>query len=258
SAAVTALSLPRLGGREIVVRFVNTVIIASILFFGISFIKPLQTEKKQGLFAIRMVVILLAIMFASQIGNRYLWNVNAFSEGKKFLFAEKYEARDGSTVYGILYPTNLWKFVVISLVISWLFITFLDIGKSKHTIDIALAIILGANAAHGGMSYCSVVNASKLIALIILTHQFSSKFGIGNAKVKWFASALVAVLLVGWISAIVMPGVGWIGCSEKEGRVSAPTTGVSVKGRSAGFWMILVLTIIIAAGIAYIIVKLIT
>lgn len=249
SAAVTALSNPfrgvtsKLGGLTgWGVIAVNAAIIAAVLYFGLSLIPKIKPGSKPAQLVMAGVVIALGIMFAIQIGDQFIFSTGAFKDAVNYLFKDSYTV-DGETVNGILNPNHIWKFVGMSLILSWLFITFLDVGKGKHFIDIAIAIIISANAAHGGLEPIRVIHLGQAIALIILTHQFSKQFGIGNAWTKWFFSFAVALLLVYWISSIVFPNYGFLLFGEEAKTVAGKQI---TEGRSTS-WFIAQLVI---AGIA--------
>ncbi len=257
SMAVSALRNPfrGLGGRLSVVGgwgivAVNAAIIAAVLYIGLSLVPKLAPkESKTGRIVFAVIIILFAIMFAvhirNTIGDKFIWSSDVFKGGFNYLFKGEYTNKDGETVYGILNPANIWKFIGMALIISWLFITFLDVGKGKHYIDITLAVIISANAVHGGMKVISVVHLGQAIALIILTHQFSKQFGIGNARTKWVVSFAVALLLVYWISSIVFPNYGFLLFGEEAKTITIAGKQVT-EGRSTS-WFIAQLVI---AGIA--------
>lgn len=208
SLAVEALSLKGTvgGAGSILVVVVNAALIGLVLYVLASFkIKPQSTPGKVVFF---IVIAIMAIMFAvhirSSIGNKFIWSTDAFKGALKYLFTDSYKV-DGETVYGILNPKNIWKFIGMTLIVSWLFITFLEVGKTNHWIDISLAVIMCANSVHSGITGSSVIRWGQFIAVIILSHQFSKQFGITNEKVKWAVSIIVSVWLVWWISSIVFP-----------------------------------------------------
>jgi len=233
SVAVTALSNPFAGLRGKMggitgwgIVAVNAAIIAAILYIGLSLIPnlaPKQSKRGHVIFAV--VIIIFAVMFAvhirNTIGDEFIWSTKAVRGGFDYLFKAEYKNKDGETVYGILHPKHIWKFVGLSLIISWLFITFLKIGKeSKQYIDIALAVIICANAVHYGVSLIRVIHLGQLISILILMYQFSKNLDIKGSKRKWIVSFVASCLLVYWISSIVFPNVGFLVFGEDKETVA--------------------------------------
>lgn len=226
---------------------VNALIIAAVLYFVLNLIPYIKPGSKPGHIVMAAVVIIFAVMFAIQIGDKFIWSAEAFKGGLDYLFRDTY-TRDGETFNGILHPKHIWKFIGMSLIISWLFITFLKVGQTKQYIDIALAIIISANAVHGGMELISVIHLGQAIAILILTVQFSKTFeGLpGGNWVRWIAAIAVAGILVGWISSIVFPNIPFLWGGEE--KAISEVAEEAKEGWSWGKAAVLVIALILAAG----------
>jgi hypothetical protein len=226
SLAVTGLSNPfsgigsrlggaagRVSGSGIIYIIVNTLVIGIVLYFIANLIPFIKMDSKSAKFAVIGVILLFSVMFAMQIGSQFVWSAQAFSNGLEYLFKDTYQ-RGSETYNGILNPKHLWKFIGLSLIISWLFITFLKVGGEKHYIDIALSVLISANAVHNVVKLSSVIYLGQGIALIIITHQFSKQFGISSKWWNRIVSFGIAFTLILWISRIVFPGYGFLGIGD--------------------------------------------
>ena len=218
---------------------VNALIIAAVIYFGLSLIPFTKPSTKPGQIILVIVAIIFGIMFAVQIGgDKFIWEAGAFEGAIKYLFWDTYEdPKSGEDVNGILNPSHIWKFIGMALLMSWLFVTFLKVGESKQYIDIALAIIISASAVHNGLAIESVVKLGRIIALFILTVQFTKTFNFTNKKWNWIFSFFMALGLIYWISGIVFPGYPWLWGKKVVAGVAAVGAGTAAGAQGKSSWV---------------------
>ncbi len=211
---------------------VNTVILAGVFYLVLSLIggKHFDTKTGPGRMLFILVVMTLSIYFAMQvIGDKYVWQYETVLQAKDYLFGE----------HGIFKGTRLIVFVTFSLLISWLFTATLNIGKGNHKIDIALAVIIGLDAAHSGMTMDTVILLGQFIATFLFYRQFQTE-----GRSKWMAFTW-AFTLVAIISSITFPKKGFFLFRWWGGIF----TGLSFRGKL--WFIILVVPVLVVLALAF-------
>ena len=201
-------------GRDFLPVIVNAIILGLVFYLLATTIggKWFGAGSKQGKAVLVIVIIIASIYFAIQIGektsgelfkNKFIWGTPVFKDGVEYLFGE--EKADGTA--GILTPKRLFIFIGLSLLISWLFIAVLNVGKGKHKIDAALAIIISMDAAHSGViGKNGVITLGQFIATYLLYRQFKSERG---GQTRDWGALVWAFALVSIISSIGFPDKGF-------------------------------------------------
>lgn len=186
---------------------VNAAIIAIVIYFLMGL---LDINKKlgspEGKTGYGILIFLVALIFAVNIGNQWIWQKAVVQQFIDYLFGSQ----------GILNPAppeyRLWAFITISTLLAFFFNGFLLKGGAGGTnkINYALAILIGTSVARAGISFASIVLLGEAIFTIVLAEALKGTApDVKGKSTNW----ILAAFLVGWASAAMTYGTeyqGWL------------------------------------------------
>ncbi|MBI2647199.1 hypothetical protein HYW99_01870 [Candidatus Woesearchaeota archaeon] len=185
---------------------VNAIIIGAVLYFVLGFIlKDKVPKSPEGLGGYGILIFLVALIFAVNIGNQWIWHQSVVRQLIDYLFGAQ----------GILNPKppeyRLWAFIAVATLLAFFFQGYLLQGVAGgNRINYALAILIGASVARAGISFQSIVLLGEAIFTIVLAKALQGTTpqpkGIPG---HW----ILAAFLVGWASAAMTYGTeyqGWL------------------------------------------------
>ena len=217
---------------------VNAVIIAAVLYFVLGFVlKDKVPKSPESIGGYGILIFLVALIFAVQIGNQWIWHQSVVKQFVDYLFGAQ----------GILNPAppeyRLWAFLAVTTLLVFFFNGFLLKGGAGGTnkVNYALAILIGTSVARAGISFASIVLLGEAIFTIVLADALK-----GTApNVKGFGTNwILAAFLVGWASAAMTYGTeyqGWLATFVgyplwKLGLLTVGPTGAPAPPTGVGGW----------------------
>ena len=191
------------GGKGILVIAVNAAIIALLLYLLTTLFKFINPQSKTGKTVLLIVLIIFSIYLSANLskspeGNyNFIWSKPVVGELMNYLF-------NGDTAkgpLGILRPSRILILIGASLVFSWFFTGFLKIGQGNKKFDVALAVLIAAEATRAGMTKGTLIFIGQVIALFMLYTQFKKEQG----RHPWVAFIWAYVIQSLVVSAIFKP-----------------------------------------------------
>ena len=212
---------------------VNAVIIGAVLYFVLGFLlKDKVPKSPEGIGGYGILIFLVALVFAVQIGNQWIWSQPTIKELVNFFFGNE----------GIL-TTNknrIFIFIGSAALLTWFF-NSVALGKENHKINYILAIVFAAHMATGPDPY-TMDNVKTLLLIVgtwVLGSNLSEKF-TGKWKI---AGYVIAFALVYWATSIVETAV------TPEGKAVVAERGwISAIFSTLGgnkFWIFLFIAVLI-------------
>ncbi len=218
----------------------NTIIIGIALYLISGF---LDINKKLGMSpegkgGLGIIIFLIAVMFAVQIGNQFVWQKPVVQQFIDYLFGSQ----------GILNPAppeyRLWAFITVTLLLSFFFKGFLLKSGAGGTdkVNYALAILIGTSVARAGISFASIVLLGEAIFTIILAEALKGTApDVKGKSTNW----ILAAFLVGWASAAMTYGTeyqGWLATFVglplwAMGLIQVGPTGAPAQPSGTGGWI---------------------
>lgn len=204
----------------------NALLIGIVLYFALGLLKIGNLNSPEGKTGYGILIFLVAVFFAVQLGNQWIWQKEVVRSGIAFLFA------DGK---GILHPKGgLFVFVTGFVLFAFFFENFLLQG-AKKVLNYGMALIFAIHLATPPANPMKdIVMLGEVFFVLIL--QKSLKGTTPNEKVSW----LIALFLIGWASTVMTMNspdnrglLGSVGCwfvNCKEAGAAAATAG-------AGGWL---------------------
>lgn len=208
---------------------VNAILIGAFLYFLLGFLKIGQLASTEGRTGYGILLFLVAMVFAVKLGNQWLWDQGTIRLFGSYLFGSE----------GILNPSGpkyrLWTFIGSAVLLTFFFQNYLVTGGEKK-VNYALALIIAANLASGGIAIRSVVIMAEIVFLITMAKTLGT-----TTTTRYGTNWFVAAFLIGWGSAAATYGteyegglarivgwfLGWFGLVG-AGEVARPT--------SIGWW----------------------
>ena len=178
---------------------VNTVIIWLFFYFLTTLLaaKQLGLESSQGKTVFKVVVTVLAVYFAYQLGNQFVFSQPIVRDFWNYLFDQE----------GILRSAEkLFVFIGASILITWALRSTLKIGNTYWKIDAFLAVLIAADLARWGMSKNTFIIFAQVLSTILLAKQFND-VGKKGRITSWFWASFIVI----WLSAIMFPEAGILG-----------------------------------------------
>jgi hypothetical protein len=170
---------------------VNSILIGAVIYLILVLIKVEPPKSGPGMVGYGIILFLVSVIFALQIGNSWIWQIAILQGLLAYLFGAE----------GILNPAGpayrLWVFIGASTLIAFFFNGFLitdGVGANKK-IGIALSVVLAANMASQGASLWSVIQLGEIFFVILLASSLKKTFESQRWAIFW------AVFLVAWASA---------------------------------------------------------
>lgn len=213
---------------------VNTILLSAALWFGIGLLDINIGDKKEKKIGIALIAILVSVMIASNIGDKWLWShdtvkfiydyllgdektlgytkkrVADYTTQKQYIWFGKESSKitgyhdekgDPITVGGILTLKEpnyrLITFVVSLIVIGWFFTSFLDLKNQKLTW--AIVIIMAANLTRRGTPLSVVVALGEAFLILIIGKQIK----VGSGAIGTIFSWLITIGIVEFIFCTV-------------------------------------------------------
>jgi len=211
---------------------VNAVIIGAVLYFVLGFLlKDKVPKSPEGIGGYGILIFLVALVFAIQIGNQFIWHQSIVKQLVNYFFGPE----------GIMNPKGpeyrLWTLISSVTLFAFFFNNYLIKGGNVR-LNYALAIVLGSNMASSGVSINSIIKIGEIIFTIILADT------LGNTTTKNYAfNWILAALLVGWASYAITSGTSYSG-------IAGWVFGTGLPWAGWGIWQLLKF-IIIAAGVVF-------
>ena len=140
----------------------NTAIIGAVLYFlGGLLLKDKKPQSPEGNIGMIILIIIVSLVFAVKIGNRWVWQQETVRLLINYLFGPQ----------GILNPNwGLWTFLGASTLLSFFFNGFLLKDQGNKFINYALAILIASNMASSGVTMRSVIIMGEVIFVILLSN----------------------------------------------------------------------------------------
>ena len=211
---------------------VNAVIIGAVLYFVLGFLlKDKVPKSPEGIGGYGILIFLVALVFAVQIGNQFIWHQSIVKQLVNYFFGPE----------GIMNPKGpeyrLWTLISSVTLFAFFFNNYLIKGGNVR-LNYALAIVLGSNMASSGVSINSIIKIGEIVFTIILADT------LGNTTTKNYAfNWILAALLVGWASYAITSGTSYSG-------IAGWVFGTGLPWAGWGIWQLLKF-IIIAAGVVF-------
>ena len=217
---------------------VNAIVIGAVLYFVLGFIlKDKIPKSPEGMGGYGILIFLIALIFAVQIGNQWIWQQNVVKQLVDYLFGAQ----------GILNPKppeyRLWAFITVTTLLAFFFQGYLLQGVAGGTkINYALAILIGSSVARAGISFQSIVLLGEAIFTIVLAKALK---GTAPEPKGIPGHWILAGFLVGWASAAMTYGTeyqGWLATFVgyplwKLGLLTVGPTGAPAQPTGVGGWV---------------------
>ena len=172
---------------------VNTVLIASVLYFILGLMKVNDLKSPEGKGGYLFIIIVVSLLFAVKAGPNWIWQVGVIKEIVDYFFGAG----------GILVPPQLFVFIASFALMAYFFEGYLskNIPGGKF-INYGLAFVLAVSMARAGVGFPLVIKIGELVFLIIIADALKGQELDG--KYQWG----LAFLLVGWASASMTAVLG--------------------------------------------------
>lgn len=224
---------------------VNAAIITLVVIIVLPWV-GVKLEAPRANVGMWILVGVVATAISINLGSHYIWQEPAYQGIKDFLFGEK----GVLTIDPSKNNYRLMVFITMSVVWAWLLST-LKVSEKTPKISYALAILIAAQMAHGGLALKNAVQLTQLAAIIILGNQLSKSWGANEPGMKFLAYAVIYGL-VEWATWTVdkcftiWPIVWFSGC--------VGGTAAGAVRRAGGSFNIWLFIIVIAVEVVAIIV----